>query len=123
MCFSGPSKLKCATRRPPHSSSGKVQCSVTFLAHQPLPSLIQERLFGGNPIIGYIKLSISEFVRQINSTSTGLTGHRTIQKLVSTTLFLYFACILPSIAFGVLNSRNTKGQIGKFEIFQMFLLN
>ena len=52
------------------------------------------------------------------SISIGITGHRTIQKLVSTTLFLYFACILPSIAFGVLNSRNTKGQIGKCKIWQ-----
>ncbi|CAH3171756.1 unnamed protein product [Porites lobata] len=47
----------------------------------------------------------------------GITGHRTIQKLVSTTLFLYFACILPSIAFGVLNSRNTKGQIDVQKVF------
>lgn len=41
----------------------------------------------------------------------GIRGHRTIPKLISTTLFLYFACLLPSIAFGVLNSRNTNGQI------------
>lgn len=41
----------------------------------------------------------------------GIRGHRTIPKVISTTLFLYFACILPSIAFGVLNGRNTKGQI------------
>ncbi|XP_078353100.1 solute carrier family 4 member 11-like isoform X2 [Oculina patagonica] len=41
----------------------------------------------------------------------GIRGRHTISKLVSTTLFLYFACLLPSIAFGVLNSRNTKGQI------------
>ena len=37
--------------------------------------------------------------------------------MISTTLFLYFACILPSIAFGVLNGRNTKGQIGKLARF------
>lgn len=43
----------------------------------------------------------------------GVTGRRTIPKLISTTLFLYFACLLPSIAFGVLNSRNTNGQIGE----------
>lgn len=41
----------------------------------------------------------------------GIRGRHTISKVVSTTLFLYFACLLPSIAFGVLNSRNTKGQI------------
>ena len=47
----------------------------------------------------------------------GIRGHRTIPKVISTTLFLYFACILPSIAFGVLNGRNTKGQIGKLARF------
>ncbi|XP_072172841.1 solute carrier family 4 member 11-like [Diadema setosum] len=41
----------------------------------------------------------------------GVVGHKTLQKLVSTTFFLYFACILPSIAFGVLNDKNTAGKI------------
>jgi len=41
----------------------------------------------------------------------GTRGRHTIPKVVSTTLFLYFACLLPCIAFGVLNSRNTEGQI------------
>lgn len=43
----------------------------------------------------------------------GLTGVKTPQKVLSTTLFLYFACILPAIAFGVLNDHNTHGKIGK----------
>ena len=43
----------------------------------------------------------------------GVIGHKTLQKVISTTLFLYFACILPSIAFGVLNDKNTHGLIGK----------
>lgn len=29
-------------------------------------------------------------------------------------IFLYFACLLPSIAFGSLNDENTRGVIGKF---------
>ncbi|XP_060064825.1 solute carrier family 4 member 11-like [Ylistrum balloti] len=37
----------------------------------------------------------------------GIFGPKTIQKTLSTTLFLYFACLMPSIAFGVLNSENT----------------
>ncbi|CAF0823359.1 unnamed protein product [Didymodactylos carnosus] len=37
--------------------------------------------------------------------------HRGIQKVISTTIFLYFACLLPSIAFGVLNSSATNNQI------------
>lgn len=41
----------------------------------------------------------------------GTKGRHTIPKVVSTTLFLYFACLLPCIAFGVLNGRNTEGQI------------
>uniref|UniRef100_A0A914UP64 Bicarbonate transporter-like transmembrane domain-containing protein n=1 Tax=Plectus sambesii TaxID=2011161 RepID=A0A914UP64_9BILA len=41
----------------------------------------------------------------------GLRGHRTPQKMVSSIIFLYFACLLPSIAFGVLNDDNTNGSI------------
>ncbi|XP_050736813.1 solute carrier family 4 member 11-like isoform X2 [Eriocheir sinensis] len=41
----------------------------------------------------------------------GVVGHKTLQKVISTTFFLYFACILPAIAFGVLNDHNTHGRI------------
>ncbi|XP_070563551.1 solute carrier family 4 member 11-like isoform X2 [Ptychodera flava] len=41
----------------------------------------------------------------------GIVGHRTPQKVFATTIFLYFACILPAIAFGVLNDKNTHGMI------------
>ncbi|CAF3867141.1 unnamed protein product [Adineta steineri] len=37
--------------------------------------------------------------------------HHGSQKVVSTAVFLYFACLLPSIAFGVLNSQVTNDQI------------
>ncbi|XP_067663108.1 solute carrier family 4 member 11-like isoform X2 [Haliotis asinina] len=37
----------------------------------------------------------------------GVADKKSILKTLSTTLFLYFACILPCIAFGVLNSDNT----------------
>ena len=46
----------------------------------------------------------------------GLVGHKTVQKVISTTFFLYFACILPAIAFGVLNDHNTHGKIGQWEV-------
>ncbi|GFO18295.1 sodium bicarbonate transporter-like protein 11 [Plakobranchus ocellatus] len=39
----------------------------------------------------------------------GLADRKSILKTISCTFFLYFACILPSIAFGVLNSDNTEG--------------
>jgi len=44
----------------------------------------------------------------------GLCGANTFHKTVSTTFFLYFACILPSIALGVLNYNNTGGMIGTY---------
>lgn len=43
----------------------------------------------------------------------GVIGDKTVQKVISTTLFLYFASILPAIAFGVLNDHNTHGKIGE----------
>ncbi|GIY34036.1 sodium bicarbonate transporter-like protein 11 [Caerostris extrusa] len=49
-------------------------------------------------------LYISDFV-------DGFVGHKTIHKTLSTIFFLYFACILPTIAFGALNDNNTYGEI------------
>lgn len=43
----------------------------------------------------------------------GVVGHQTLHKTISTIFFLYFACLLPTIAFGVLNDNNTQGKIGK----------
>lgn len=45
----------------------------------------------------------------------GIVGVKTPQKVLSTTFFLYFACLLPAIAFGVLNDHNTHGKIGKWK--------
>lgn len=47
----------------------------------------------------------------ISDYKDGFRGHKTPQKVISTTFFLYFACILPAIAFGVLNDHNTHGKI------------
>ena len=41
----------------------------------------------------------------------GIIGKNTIQKTTATTLFLYFSVILPAVALGVLNSKNTHGDI------------
>lgn len=44
----------------------------------------------------------------------GIIGkNKAVGKYITTTLFLYFACLLPTIAFGTLNDENTKGAIGK----------
>ena len=53
--------------------------------------------------------------------ATGFCGANTLHKTISTTFFLYFACILPAIAFGVLNYNNTGGQIGLCRVKRMFL--
>ena len=52
----------------------------------------------------------------------GLCGANTLSKTVSTTFFLYFACILPSIALGVLNYNNTGGMIGTLLLYPVFML-
>ena len=49
----------------------------------------------------------------ISDYTDGIFGFKTPQKVLSTTCFLYFACILPAIAFGVLNDHNTHGQMSK----------
>ena len=41
----------------------------------------------------------------------GVRDLKSVSKLVSTTVFLFFACLLPSIAFGSLNDRTTGGKI------------
>ncbi|XP_061163740.1 solute carrier family 4 member 11-like isoform X2 [Saccostrea echinata] len=58
----------------------------------------------------------------ISDYKDGVVGKKSIQKTISTTLFLYFACLMPSIAFGVLNANNTKGQLSVEKVLysQMF---
>lgn len=44
----------------------------------------------------------------------GIIGkNKAVGKFITTTLFLYFACLLPTIAFGSLNDENTHGAIGE----------
>lgn len=46
--------------------------------------------------------------------SLGIIGkNKAVGKYITTTLFLYFACLLPTIAFGSLNDENTNGAIGE----------
>jgi len=47
----------------------------------------------------------------ISDYTDGLHGCASIQKIISTIFFLYFALIMPCIAFGVLNNYNTHGNI------------
>lgn len=44
----------------------------------------------------------------------GVIGKNTISKLLATVLFLYFACLLPDIAFGTLYQESTDGKLNVF---------
>eukprot|EP00096_Caligus_rogercresseyi_P005654 TRINITY_DN2161_c0_g1_i1.p1 TRINITY_DN2161_c0_g1~~TRINITY_DN2161_c0_g1_i1.p1 ORF type:complete len:802 (+),score=176.49 TRINITY_DN2161_c0_g1_i1:104-2509(+) len=46
----------------------------------------------------------------------GVKGKNTVQKTLSTTMFLYFSLLLPSVALGVLNSENTHNEIAVREV-------
>ncbi|KAL3878327.1 hypothetical protein ACJMK2_030690 [Sinanodonta woodiana] len=59
-------------------------------------------------IIGDLKRRVPHYWSDFRD---GVVGPKSIQKTMSTSLFLYFACLIPSIAFGVLNSENTNGEL------------
>ena len=46
----------------------------------------------------------------------GFSGENTLRKVLSTTIFLYFAVLLPVIACGVINAIFTSGKIGVYQI-------
>ncbi|VDK68416.1 unnamed protein product [Litomosoides sigmodontis] len=77
-------------------------------------SQAKEQLFGPGKWYLFRGLN-NDFLRRIKHYSSdyldGLRGSKTIQKLFSSIVFLYFACLLPAIAFGVLNDDNTNGSI------------
>lgn len=62
-------------------------------------------------IMIYHTLVCALFLSLLGSIS-GFVGNKTLHKVTSTTFFLYFACVLPNIAFGMLNDNNTNGAIG-----------
>ncbi|CCD66112.1 Bicarbonate transporter-like transmembrane domain-containing protein [Caenorhabditis elegans] len=74
----------------------------------------KEQIFGPEAWYPFRGL-VEEFKRRLaiypSDYLDGIRGHKTVQKLFSTVVFLYFACLLPAIAFGVLNDDNTKGAI------------
>ncbi|KAJ8901029.1 hypothetical protein NDN08_004891 [Rhodosorus marinus] len=70
------------------------------------------KLFGG--LIADIKRKYKWSVYKSDWTD-GMTEWRSILKYISTTAWLYFAVIMPVIAFGSLNNVNTRQQIGVSE--------
>ena len=94
--------------------------SLTHTQHSLLPNLplIVNPLYTHTQVSGWIASGLRmDLKRRIphywSDFKDGVIGHRALHKFISTTLFLYFACILPSIAFGVLNDKNTHGEIGE----------
>uniref|UniRef100_A0A1I8HGT6 UDENN domain-containing protein n=2 Tax=Macrostomum lignano TaxID=282301 RepID=A0A1I8HGT6_9PLAT len=51
------------------------------------------------------------FPHYLSDFADGFRGPKTLNKVASTIVFLYFACLMPCIAFGVLNSRQTGGAL------------
>ncbi|KAG2465427.1 S4A11 protein, partial [Polypterus senegalus] len=48
----------------------------------------------------------------ISDFTDGITGNnKSISKYITTAIFLYFACLLPALAFGSLNDETTEGEI------------
>mmetsp|Transcript_33945 Transcript_33945/g.133179 ORF Transcript_33945/g.133179 Transcript_33945/m.133179 type:complete len:820 (-) Transcript_33945:65-2524(-) len=70
------------------------------------------KLFGG--LVADIKRKYKWSVYKSDWTD-GMTDWRSILKYISTTAWLYFAVIMPIIAFGSLNDENTRQQIGVSE--------
>ncbi|KAK3788995.1 hypothetical protein RRG08_039603 [Elysia crispata] len=82
---------------------GKAETKVD-LDHGESEPKFKIGFFGG--IVGDVKRRLPHYWSDYKD---GLSDQKTIFKTISCTLFLYFACILPSIAFGVLNAANTEG--------------
>ena len=47
----------------------------------------------------------------VSDYTDGVKDQKTISKVISSTFYLYFLCILPTVAFGALNLKNTHGMI------------
>lgn len=47
----------------------------------------------------------------VSDFTDGIFGERSLYKTISTTVFLYFSVLLPCVAFGVVDTNNTDGQI------------
>ena len=76
----------------------------------------KEQIFGPNrwyPCRGLKNDFIGRLKHYVSDYTDGVRNAKSIQKLMSTMFFLFFACLLPSIAFGVLNDENTHGAISE----------
>ncbi|XP_028657284.1 sodium bicarbonate transporter-like protein 11 isoform X3 [Erpetoichthys calabaricus] len=77
--------------------------------HKPKP-------FKGQSILQTGRGISEDFFRRlpsyISDFTDGITGsNKSISKYITTAIFLYFACLLPALAFGSLNDETTEGEI------------
>ncbi|NXF11567.1 S4A11 protein, partial [Smithornis capensis] len=98
--------LTVANQRPSGMSDGHNLCTDTAL-----PSFLQLHQFlrVGKGICDDIARRFPVYA--LDFTDGVIGNNKAIGKYITTMIFLYFACLLPSIAFGSLNDENTRGAI------------
>ncbi|XP_010000631.1 PREDICTED: sodium bicarbonate transporter-like protein 11 [Chaetura pelagica] len=77
--------------------------------NSPKPLQLQEFLHVGKGISDDIARRFPVYA--LDFTDGIIGNNKAIGKYITTMIFLYFACLLPSIAFGSLNDENTRGAI------------
>ncbi|XP_075608940.1 solute carrier family 4 member 11 isoform X2 [Balearica regulorum gibbericeps] len=77
--------------------------------HGPKPLKLHEFLSVGKGISDDIARRFPVYA--LDFTDGVIGNNKAIGKYITTMIFLYFACLLPSIAFGSLNDENTRGAI------------
>ncbi|NXF36269.1 S4A11 protein, partial [Nyctibius bracteatus] len=78
-------------------------------SHGPKPLQLHEFLNVGKGISDDIARRLPVYA--LDFTDGVIGNNKAIGKYITTMIFLYFACLLPSIAFGSLNDENTRGAI------------
>ncbi|XP_074900405.1 solute carrier family 4 member 11 isoform X2 [Buteo buteo] len=78
-------------------------------SHGPKPLKLHEFLNVGKGISDDIARRFPVYA--LDFTDGVIGNNKAIGKYITTMIFLYFACLLPSIAFGSLNDENTRGAI------------
>ncbi|XP_055570374.1 solute carrier family 4 member 11 isoform X4 [Falco cherrug] len=78
-------------------------------SHSPKPLKLHEFLNIGKGISDDIARRFPVYA--LDFTDGIIGNNKAIGKYITTMIFLYFACLLPSIAFGSLNDENTRGAI------------
>lgn len=94
--------LTVANQRPPGMTDG-------HKAHGNKPLKLHDFLSIGKGISDDIARRFPVYA--LDFTDGIIGNNKAIGKYITTMIFLYFACLLPSIAFGSLNDENTRGAI------------